>query len=93
MTLKVECVNLVSLHGVQDASYRFIANTFSEQHPKRSPIDHIIHTIQYSEQTERALHLPCSNRPRILTGNVMMTAVLGMLKKSMKNLAQQTGVG
>jgi len=55
MTLKVECVNPVSLHGMHDASYQFTAYTFSEQHPKRSPIDQIIHTIQHSEQTERAL--------------------------------------
>ena len=79
MTLKGECVNLVSLHGMQDASYRFTANTLNEQHPKRSPIDHIIHTVQHSEQTERVLHLPRSNRPTILIDEVMVTAVLGIL--------------
>jgi hypothetical protein len=45
MTLKVECVNLVSLHGMQDAPYQLIAYTFSEQHPKMSPTDQIIHII------------------------------------------------
>jgi hypothetical protein len=97
MTLKVECVNLVSLHGMQDASYQFIAYTFSEQHPKMSPTDQIIHTNQHSEQRERALYLPCSDRHIILTGNVMVTAVLGMLTNnftmSRKNLAQQTEMG
>jgi len=97
MTLKVECVNLVSLHGMQNASYQFTAHTFSEQHPKRSLIDQIIHTIQHSEQTERALYLPCSDRHRILTDSVMVTAVLVTLTNnftmSRKNLAQQTDMG
>ena len=97
MTLKGECVNLVSLHGMQDASYRFTANTLNEQHPKRTPIDLIIHTVQHSEQTERVLHLPCSDRPTISIDEVKVTAILGILTnnltKSKKNITQQIGVG
>jgi predicted RNA-binding Zn-ribbon protein involved in translation (DUF1610 family) len=79
MKLRDKQVNLLFFYGKEDASYRFVADTFNAQHPKRSNID-------------QSTDWPRSSTDDVMVMAALGKLTKGPIK-STRNLSQQTVVG